>query len=602
MRVQAGSFWFDIRSNMVTPPSPLNFRALFESAPGLNLVLSPDWTIVAVSDAYLEATRTRRAEICGKHLFEVFPDNPDDPEATGEANLRASLERVALHKRTDAMAVQKYDIRVPASEGGGFVVRYWSPTNAPVLGEDGTLLYIVHTVHDVTEFVRLKQSHSEERRRSDDLQDRAERMEAEIFLRAQDLQQANAQLRALQAELEQRVRARTADLERTNAALQESEEQLRQAQKLEAVGRLAGGVAHDFNNVLTAILGQCQLMRLHAGGSGHLVGEISEVEKAADRAARLTRQLLAFSRQQILRPRVLDLNAVIVEMDGMLRRLIGEDVVLVTVPGEDLGRVEADPGQIEQVVMNLVVNSRDAMPAGGRLTIETANVTFADARGACVLLAVTDDGTGMSPEVRSRIFEPFFTTKGAGVGTGLGLAMVHGIVKQSGGSLEVDSAPGEGTAIRIYLPRVEASLDRPDAPRERQRLDGHETILVIEDDDVVRTVVCATLRLHGYHVCEAGDRAAALVRLEEARRSGVPIDVIVSDVVMPGMTIAEFAGALRTLEPGARILYMSGYADRAVTHHGWLGRDSAFLQKPFTTEELLRKVRDLLGDARRDAA
>lgn len=350
-------------------PSPVrptpDFQVLFESAPGLYLVLAPDFTIVAVSEAYLRATMTRRDEIVGRGLFEVFPDNPDDPKATGVANLRASLGRVLAHRRPDAMAVQKYDIRRPESEGGGFEERHWSPVNSPILSGQDEIAYIIHRVEDVTEFVRLKQHGREQTELAEALKTRAGRMEAEIYRRAQEIQDANRQLRELQAELEQRVQRRTADLQhandelqrevverqRTEEALLRSEEQLRQSQKLEAIGRLAGGIAHDFNNLLTVILGYSQMLLMKLAPADAKRAELEEIERAGQRAADLTRHLLAFSRQQVLQPKVLDLNAIVTGLDSMLRRLIGEDIDLVTAPSTALGRIQADRGQIEQVIM-----------------------------------------------------------------------------------------------------------------------------------------------------------------------------------------------------------------------------------------------------------
>ena len=592
-------------------PEP-DFRALFESAPGLYLVLTPDLTIVAVSEAYLGATMTRREAILGRGLFEVFPDNPDDPAATGVANLKASLGRVLAHRQPDAMAVQKYDIRRPESEGGGFEERHWSPVNSPVLDAEGRVTYIIHRVEDVTEFLRLKQHGSEQERLTAELQSRAVRMEAEIYHRAQEIQEANRELRRLKDELEDRVRERTADLERTLEALRHSEDQLRQAQKLEAVGLLAGGIAHDFNNLLTAMLGYASMVRARLKPGDPSLRDVDEVLGAAERAARLTRQLLAFSRQQVLEPKVLDLNTVITDLGRMLRRLIGEDIDLVTAPAPELGRVKADPGQLEQVLMNLAVNARDAMPDGGKLTIETANVDLdegygregADVRpGRYVMLAVSDTGCGMSASVRARMFEPFFTTKERGHGTGLGLSTVHGIVKQSDGHIEVYSEPGHGTTFKIYLPQVEGPLGALDAPDPAVpgagRLEGSETILLVEDEEVIRRVLRTSLEMHGYTVIEAGDGSEAIASCE---RRDQPLDLLVTDVIMPLMNGPDLAHRVAAIRPDLPVLFMSGYTDRALIHQGLRRSGTAFIQKPFTPEALARKIRELLDEPRSQAA
>jgi signal transduction histidine kinase len=585
-------------SASITP----DFRLLFESAPGLYLVLSPDLTIAAVSDAYLRATMTERKQILGRALFEVFPDNPDDPAATGVANLRASLGRVLTEHRADAMAVQKYAIRKPESEGGGFEERHWSPVNSPVLGQEGELRYIIHRVEDVTEFVRLKEHGTEQERLTEELRTHAGQMEAEVYRRAQQIQEANEQLRQLQAELEARVEARTADLQRSNDALQRSQEQLRQTQKLEAIGQLAGGVAHDFNNLLTAIMGYGQLLTKRLETHGSARRDVDEILRAADRAATLTRQLLAFSRQQVLEPRVLDLNMVVSEMDKMLRRLVGEDIDLVSMPAADLGRVKVDPGQIEQVLMNLVINARDAMPEGGKLTIETANVEldagYAQTRhevkpGQYILLAVSDTGCGISRENAVRVFEPFFTTKELGKGTGLGLSTVHGIVKQSGGHIELYSELGEGTTFKVYLPRVEEAAEQTPVSHPLTRCEGTETLLLVEDEDTIRRVMRESLELLGYLVLEAKDGSHAISHCE---RRGQPIDLLITDVVMPLMSGPELVQRVATVRPALRVLFISGYADHALVHRGLRAAGSAFLQKPFTPERLARKVRELLDE------
>jgi len=378
------------------------------------------------------------------------------------------------------------------------------------------------------------------------------------------------------------------------------EEQFRQSQKMEAVGQLAGGIAHDFNNLLTAILGNTQLLLRDLPPGDAKRSDVEEIRKASERAASLTRQLLAYSRRQMLQPKVLDLNVVVAEMDKMLRRLIGEHIALVAALQSDLGHVRADPNQIEQVIVNLAVNARDAMPDGGKLTIETANVdldeTFAQAHlgsvpGAYAMLAVTDTGHGMDVNVRAHLFEPFFTTKEVGKGTGLGLATVYGIVKQSGGYISVYSERGRGSTFKIYLPRIATPSATPAAPPRVGAARGSETVLVVEDELAVLTLSRRALEAQGYVVLAASDAAAALRVVE---RHGGTIHLLLTDVVMPGMSGRDLADRLAAQRPGIRVLYMSGYPGDAVVQHGTLPSGSAFLQKPFSPDGLARKVRDVL--------
>jgi PAS domain S-box-containing protein len=379
------------------------------------------------------------------------------------------------------------------------------------------------------------------------------------------------------------------------------EEQLRQAGKMEAVGQLAGGVAHDFNNILTAILGFADLLAVDLPAADRRREDVDEIRKAAHRAAALTRQLLAFSRKQMLEPRVLGLNELVDNMDKMLRPILGENVELRAAPAPDLHAVRADPNQIEQVILNLAINARDAMPKGGKLTIETANVELDEdyaARhvtvvpGHYVMLAVGDTGTGMDAATQKRIFEPFFTTKEAGRGTGLGLSTVYGIVKQSGGSIWVYSEVGKGTTFKIYLPAVDAPAEHlRKATAAAQDLSGNETVLLVEDDEQLLHLAERALAARGYTVL-AADRGAAA--LELSRRHRGPIHVLLTDVTIPDMDGRALAVALRTERPELRLLYMSGYADQAIVHHGVLDADIAYLPKPFTTEAIARRVREVL--------
>ena len=664
---------------MTRPPTEQpDFRALFESAPGLYLVLPPELTIVAVSDAYARATMTRREDIVGRGLFDVFPDNPDDPGATGTANLRASLDRVLESRAADTMAVQKYDIRKPESEGGAFEERYWSPRNSPVLGAAGEVAYVIHEVEDVTDFVRLKQQGAAERKVTEELRSNAARMEATLQATARYralMEQANDAIlildlsgTILEANRESErlfglprarivgrnyddfvvpeeradsasrrglvgsegtIRVPNRHMERSGGTVvtvdvsgslvrlgdesrvlailrdvserQRLEAQLLQSQKMESVGRLAGGVAHDFNNLLGVITGYGDLL-LHEIGPGHPSHRrVVEIRKAADRAASLTRQLLAFSRKQVLQLRVLDLNAVVAGIEPMLRRLIGEHIALITALDNGVGRVKADLGQMEQVIANLAVNARDAMPRGGKLLIETGNVeldavyaaTRADARpGPHVMLAVSDTGHGMDAEVLGHMFEPFYTTKAPGLGTGLGLATVYGIVRQLGGQVMVYSEVERGTSFKIYLPRLEAAADQLQvAAAAGPPPGGTETVLLVEDEPALRVLVEEILTKGGYHVLQNEKPEAALAL---AASHGGAIDLVLTDVIMPNMSGRQMADALRLERPRIRVLFMSGYTDDAISHHGILEPGTHFLEKPFTADGLLRKIREVL--------
>jgi len=380
------------------------------------------------------------------------------------------------------------------------------------------------------------------------------------------------------------------------------EAQLIQSQKMEAIGTLAGGVAHDFNNILTTIIVNAELTLMDFGKDNPLHEVIEEIKKAGERAASLTRQLLAFSRKQVLQPVILNLNSVTTNLEKMLRRLIGEDVELETLLEPDLREVEADPGQIEQVIMNLAVNARDAMPQGGKLTIETANVDLGEdyfrdhgvrnAPGSYVILSVSDTGSGMDRETQSRIFEPFFTTKETGKGTGLGLSTVYGIIKQSNGYIWVYSEPGKGTAFKIYLPKVAGDAETEEMEKtSMDDLTGSETVLIVEDDDRLLNLARKILQLRGYTVLEAKNGEEALRIAEE---HGTQIDLLLTDVVMPVMGGRELAERLQPLRPEMKVIYMSGYTDDTIVHHGVLMPEVNFIEKPFTLEALAHKIREVL--------
>jgi two-component system, cell cycle sensor histidine kinase and response regulator CckA len=410
-------------------------------------------------------------------------------------------------------------------------------------------------------------------------------------------------LMRLNAAVERELRAARQRRERIRL-----EEQFRQSQKMEAVGRLAGGVAHDFNNLLTVITGYSDLLLSKRDLQEQQRAALEEIRRAAERGGALTNQLLAFSRRQPLQARVIHLNELVLQIEKLLRRLIGEDIDLVTVPAAAQDIVAADPGRLEQVIMNLAVNARDAMPNGGKLTIETGTVQLGESfsakqlgvkPGSYVTLSVVDTGIGMDQETQNHLFEPFFTTKNPGRGTGLGLATAYGIIHQSGGAIGIYSELGRGTTARLFLPAAQA--ERVEAPQEHtadQHLEGIETILLVEDEARVRKLILDVLTSRGYQVLEAtrGEEALRLCRLHQWE-----IDLSVVDVVMPEMSGPDLVRQLTHLKPGMRILYISGYTDEAIIHHRILNTGAAFLQKPFVPDALLRKVRELL-DSRSSSA
>jgi signal transduction histidine kinase/CheY-like chemotaxis protein len=424
-----------------------------------------------------------------------------------------------------------------------------------------------------------------------------------------NIAERTAEIKSLNAGLEHHVSERTAQLVDANRELEKevaerklAEEQLRQAQKMEAVGKLAGGVAHDFNNLLTVINGQTDLSLRRLSQDDPIYRKLEAIKGAGEQAASLTRQLLAFSRKQVLQPKVLDLNKVIFETNKILQRLIGEDVDLLIGLGPELGKVKADPSQLEQVLMNLAINARDAMPQGGKLTIETDDVFideeyashhFSIHPGRYIVLAVSDTGCGMDEATQSHIFDPFFTTKEVGKGTGLGLSTVYGIVKQSGGNIWVYSEVGRGTTFKIYLPCVESPIGEPKIGAEDTDLQiGTETVLLVEDEERVRDMTKEILQESGYQVLEAKHGQDAL-RVAD-RHAGI-IHLMLSDVVMPQMSGRELAERLAPLRKDMKVLYMSGYTDDAIVHHGVLDEGMSFIEKPFTPNALARKVREILN-------
>lgn len=538
-----------------------NYQALFETAPALLLVLDREFRIAAVTDAYLRATLTDRHRIVGRHVFEVFPDNPCDPAATGVRNLRKSLNAVLASGQAHTMAVQKYDIPRPNPEEG-FEERYWSVRNAPVHGPDGKVRYITHQVEDVTELVRV---------------------DGEM---ARNTPKAHpAPLDAIGPE------ELVAHIGRLVEARNQLEEQLLQSQKMEAIGRLAGGIAHDFNNLLTVILGYSGILK-NSLANDAAYESVDQIEKAAGRASALTRQLLTFSRKQSLQLRLLDLNAVIAGIQEFLQRLIGEDIALTVDLDPLLPLVRADSGQVEQALMNLAANARDAMAGGGRMVISTRAMEFGRAEtellpveaGRYAVVTVSDTGEGMDATTRSRVFEPFFTTKERGKGTGLGLAMVFSMVEQCGGTITVASEPGRGATFTIFLPSGESEPCGVNCPTGQERRAG--TVLLVEDENSLRRLVRGTLSEAGYEVLEArsGEEGLGIARGYEGR-----IDLLLTDVMMPGMSGPELVAVLRKERPGTIVLFMSGYENEEMD-----GR-SHCLVKPFVPRALVEKVGGLLS-------
>ncbi|GMV82338.1 MAG: hypothetical protein AMXMBFR7_35220 [Planctomycetota bacterium] len=657
------------------PNPPPDFRQLFETSPGLYLILNPDFSIAAVSDAYLQATMTRREDLIGKNIFEAFPDNPDDAAADGVRNLRASLERVRATGTAHRMAVQRYDIRRPAEEGGQFEERYWSPLNSPVLGDRGQLVYITHDVKDVTERVRMEQEAARQDKVVKVLEASERKFRAllesapdAIVISNRDgrIELVNSRTLELFGYSKEELIGREVEMlipeplrevhmahrERyiqnpvsrtmggdgaikgrrkdgslipveTSVSPIETEdglliatnlrditerlrqaEQVRQVQKMEAVGRLTGGVAHDFNNLLTIILGYGSLLLNRQDLPAAARNELQVMHKTAERAATLTRQLLQFSRQQVLQPKILNIGEYVQDMAAMLRRLLGESVELRLKLGAEPAFARLDPGQFQQVVLNLVINAKDAMPRGGIVTLEISKVDLGEEYtnlhpgvkpGAYLMLAISDTGVGMDEHTRTRIFEPFYTTKGVGAGTGLGLATVHGIVHQSGGHIWVYSEPGRGTTFKIYIPRTDEA-GASEAPRlsTAQRKPCSETILVVEDEQEIVKLLQAILSGLGYNVLTAGDGEAALRLSEEF--SGT-IHLLLTDIVMPKMSGGELAQVLQTRRPGIRCLYMSGYTNDTIKLHGALDQGGYFIEKPFIAGEIALKVRECLDAA-----
>ena len=506
------------------------FRSAFEEAPGGMCLVSPEGRFLRVNNAFCTMLERPESELPGMAFMDVT--HPEDRSASREwvGKILAGEE---VPKTLEKRYLRKSG-HVLWGIVGSFLLR----------SDDGVPLFFITHIQDIT-----------------------------------DRKRAEAEKEKLQAQLQQAI-------------------------KMEAVGRLAGGVAHDFNNLLTVITGYSELLLRKIGKKSSMHGQVEEIRRAGERAASLTQQLLAFSRKQIIEPKVVHLGHLVAEMHKMLTRLIGEDISLQATTGKSLGSVKVDPGQFQQILMNLVVNARDAMPGGGKIVIETANVDLDEgycARhpyvnpGRFVMLAVSDTGSGMSEEVKAHIFEPFFTTKEKGCGTGLGLATTYGSVHQAGGSIEVYSEVGIGTTFKIYLPRVEEQVIIPvndDLPTDLPG--GTETVLIVEDEDILRNLCVRILEHLGYKVLQARNGTEAIV---EVQGYGDRIDLLLTDVVMPGMNGSELATQLVLHNPEMKVLFTSGYTEDVISHHGVLAEGVSFIGKPYVPSSLARKVREVLGKA-----
>jgi PAS domain S-box-containing protein len=562
-----------------------HYRVLVEEMNEGAVTVSPEGTVLFCNRRFAELTGTAPERITGA-MFESF-----------------------LVPRHAAAFLALLQAAREGASGGEVIARAADGTLVPLRlsmnelpgGESGVVC-IVAT--DLTE----AEAHERQLR---DVQGELERRIAQLASSNRDLLNSRAaavnmmedavEAREAVEAMNEQLRREIAEREGAQATVTTLEHQFRQAQKMEAVGQLAGGIAHDFNNILTAILGYSDLVLDKAAGDPELAADATEIKRAGERAARLTQQLLAFSRKQMVVPRLIDINEVLGGTEKMVRRVIGEDVQFVMALAPELNIVLADPGLVEQLVLNLVVNARDAMPLGGTLTISTANRTIDDefvarhpgsAAGEHVAITVADSGCGMPPEVIERIFEPFFTTKGSGKGTGLGLSTVYGIAKQSNGYIQVESRVGAGTTFTLFLPRAAGSADAPaSSPPVAESLRGTETILVVEDETFVRSLIRRTLEPRGYSVLDAGSAQEALA-IEKAYEG--TIHLLLTDIIMPDMNGPTLASAVQVRRPDVRVLYMSGFADHTAVDLSQVSASGAFLQKPFAAEALAAKVRQKL--------
>jgi PAS domain S-box-containing protein len=708
----------------------IDFKSLFDLSPNPYMLVDRELRYVAANHAYLRVTASRLEELLGRNLFEVFPNDPDDPNNSSARQLRESFERVLAGRKPDTLALIRY--RVPLQTANGVVIedRYWSATHTPLLDERGEVAFILQHTVDVTELQNLQRAVRAAEAARDAVVPK-EQLEAGVLHRAQLIQETNEvlgaerlhlrrlfeqapgfvaflrgrqlvfelvnpayfqlvghreiigkpvrealpeiegqgffelldrvfttgepfvgrglqllvqqqpgaplteryvdfvyqpilepdgtvsgifaqghdvteqkhaqeELRKYREHLEELVRERTRELEESEAERRLTEAALRQAQKMEAVGKLTGGVAHDFNNLLQVIGGNLQLLQRDLVASERAQRRLQTAVGAVERGAKLASQLLAFARQQPLEPLVINPGRLLRGMDDLMRRALGEDIELQMHLADGVWNTFADPNQLENVILNLVINARDAMERAGTLTIEASNVVL-DAQhtllhldvapGPYVLLAISDTGCGMSPEVMERAFEPFFTTKPEGRGTGLGLSMVYGFVKQTDGHIHIDSEVGRGTTIQIYLPRaLQAEVVRNEVAASPVE-GGTETILVVEDDAAVRATVVEQLTELGYRVLKAHDGRSALAVIQ----SGLPVDLLFTDVVMPGpLRSPDLARQAKVLLPDLEVLFTSGYAENAIAHGGRLDPGVSLLSKPYRREELALKLRNQL--------
>ena len=547
-----------------TEQDPKLYRLLVENSLGLMCIHDLEGILLTINPAAAHSLGYRVEECCGRNIREVLAPS-----------VRHLFDEYLSRIRTNS--IDSGIMRLQAKDGAE---RLWLYRNV-LYEEPGSAILVLGHAQDVTERIMaergLKQSQSDLARARDEL-------EMRVAERTIELQQTNERLRS---EVEQREKV---------------EEELLRTRKLEAIGRLAGGLAHDFNNLMTIVVGYCESMRSELAGNLPLLAEVNEIHKAAEQANSLTRQLLAFSRRQTPQALLLSLNDVLKDRADMLRRLLSDDIEVAILSDSTVGLIRADRGQIEQVILNLVINAADAMPYGGKLVLAAANVLLNGVgldqvpsqheSQSFVRLTVSDTGIGMPPEIKARIFDPFFTTKEQGKGTGLGLATVYGIVNQAGGQINVESEPGQGTTFHILFPQCESvSESSPQTEKAFQQARGSETILVVDDQDSVRKLLCEVLGKNGYSVLPASNGREAL-RL--VREHPEPIDLVITDMVMPQMGGRELAEALRALQPHTKILYMSGYAEKAEDVRELLAHGHAFIEKPFTPEELLRKIRDVL--------